>query len=222
MWRGVTTGGLYRFDALSGTRTWYHPLPQVDMWCPTWNHGLIVAYTDRIDVIAPDTAVSINTIYDNDQAPGAGSGQAAVVLGNLAYVTNGGRLVAYDLLNTRIAWALAIGASGQVATDGNELFVIAHGSLSARAPSDGTQRWSWTSPSSEGLSSNLIVTDSHLIAGDSIGTYLVNRTTHQADAALPATGMLAYGADTLVMADTNGIVHAYHVPTDSLFTGGFD
>jgi outer membrane protein assembly factor BamB len=219
---GGTYGGLYRFDASIGTQTWYRPLPQTDMWCPTWNHGVIVAYTDRMDVIAPDSAVPINIIYDNDQVQGIGPGQAAVVIGNLAYVSNGGRLVAYDLLNGRVAWALAIGAAGQVATDGDELFVIANGALTARAPSDGSLHWSWTSPSSAGLSSNLIVTDSHLIAGDSLGTYLVNRTTHQADAALPASGMLAYGADTLVVADTGGRVHAYRVPTESLFADGFD
>jgi outer membrane protein assembly factor BamB len=221
---GGTYGGLYRFDASSGAELWYAPLPQTDMWCPTWDNGLIVAYTNRMDVIAPSTHLSLNIIYDNDWTPnlGSGPGQAAVVLGNLAYVTNGGRLVAYDLFNARVAWALAIGAIGQVATDGNELFVIANGALSARAPTDGAEHWSWTPPSPTGLNSNLIVTDSHLIAGDSVDTYLVNRTTHQADAVLPATGMLAYGADTLVIADLSGVVHAYRVPTDSLFADGFD
>lgn len=219
---GGTYGGVYRFDAVTGLENWYTELPQYDMWCPTWNNGLIVAYTDRIDVIAPDTGIVINTIYDNDFAPGSSPEQAAIVLGNFAYVTNGGRLVAFDLLGAAVAWAESIQATGQIATDGSELFVISSGALTSRSPVDGALHWTWTSPSPAGVNTNLIVTDSHILVGDANGTYAVNRTTHQADFALPDTGLLAYGDDALVIADASGVVHTYRIPTDSLFANGFD
>jgi hypothetical protein len=70
---------------------------------------------------------------------------------------------------------------------------------------------------------NLIVTDSHVIAGDGTNTYLVNRTTHKTDGTpFPASGKLAYGSDRLVIADSGGVVHVYFLPTDKMYANGFD
>ena len=221
---GGAYGGIYSFSGSDGALNWYTGLPQYDSWSPTWANGLLVAYTDQLDVVTPDTGLKIVTIPDPNYVwSGYSPSQAAVVIGNYAYVTNGGRLMAYDMLAQNIAWAKAISATGQVATDGTQLFVIAGGALSVRNPVDGSLLWSWVPSPSGSVTTNLIVTDSHIIAGDGTSTYLVNRTTHKTEGTpFPASGKLAYGSDRLVIADASGFVHVYFLPTDEMFANSFD
>jgi hypothetical protein len=221
---GGSYGGIYSFSAVDGALNWYTGLPQYDSWSPTWANGLLVAYTNELDVVTPDTGLKIITIPDPNYVwSGYSPNQAAVVLGNYAYVTNGGRLMAYDMLAQNIAWAISIAATGQIATDGKQLFVIAGGALSARNPANGTLLWSWVPSASGSVVTNLIVTDSHVIAGDGTNTYLVNRATHQTDGTpFGASGNLAYAGDRLVIADDNGVVHVYFLPSDKVFASNFE
>jgi hypothetical protein len=220
---GGSYGGIYSFNGQDGSMNWYAGLPQYDSWSPTWAQGLLVAYTNELDVITPDTGLKLATITDpNYSWSGYSPNQAAVVLGNYAYVTNGGRLIAFDMLQQTIAWAKPISAAGQVATDGTQLFVTSGGALSVRDPATGSLLWSWVPSASGSVTTNIIVTDSHVIAGDGTNTYLINRATHLTDGTLNASGMLAYAADTLVVADAQGIVHAFRLPTDEIFGDSFD
>jgi hypothetical protein len=220
---GGTYGGIYSFNGHDGTMNWHTGLPQYDSWSPTWADGLLVAYTDRLDVVTPDTGLRIITIEDPNYVwSGYSPNEAAVVVGNDAYVTNGGRLMAFDMLQQTIAWEQAIGAYGQVATDGRELFVPDATGFSAHDPATGSTLWSWLAPGSGGVTTNVILTDSHVIAGDGEHTYLVSRTTHQTVTTFDASGMLAYAADTLIVADVQGSVHAFRVPTDEMFGDGFE
>lgn len=220
---GGTYGGMYKFDAGDGAMQWFAPLPQYNEWSPTWANGTLLAYTNRLDIIDPATGQSLGTIEDPDYTwTGYSARQAAVVAGNLAYVTNGGRLVAHDLDLQTIAWAHDINAAGQVATDGSELFVRAGGALSVHDPATGNRLWMWVPTPSGNVATNLIVTRNYVIAGDGSSTYLVNRVTHQTDRVYPASGMLAYAADTLVIATPEGLVEAYDLPTDEIFADGYD
>ena len=216
-------GGMYSFDGISGVMNWYSGLPQYDSWSPTWADGLLIAYTDELDIIAPSTGLNLGTISDpNYSWSGYSPDQAPVVIGNLAYVTNGGRLVAFDTLNQIIAWTVAISASGQVATDGTELFLNSGGTLSARDTGTGAAHWSWVPTPTGSIASNIIVFDSHVVVGDGTSTYVVNRATHKTEQVFPAAGKLAYAADRLFIADTSGVVHAYFLPTDKLFNDAFE
>lgn len=220
---GGTYGGIYSFSGQDGSMNWYTGLPQYDSWSPTWAQGLLVVYTNELDIITPATGLKLATITDpNYSWSGYSPNQAAVVVGNYAYVTNGGRLIAFDMLQQTIAWTKAISATGQVATDGTQLFVTAGGALSVRDPATGSLLWSWVPSASGNLTTNIIVTDSHVIAGDGTNTYLINRATHLTDRTFNASGMLAYAADTLFVADAQGIVHAFGLPTDEIFGDGFE
>lgn len=220
---GGTYGGMYSFDAIGGKQIWYTGLPQYDSWSPTWTNGKLLAYTNQLDVLAPDTGQILGTITDPDYYwSGYSPNQAPVVVGDYAYVTNGGRLVAFNIQNNTIAWARSISATGQVATDGQQLFVIAGGALSVREPSTGNPLWAWVPSASGSITTNLIVTKSHVIAGDGNQTYLVNRTTHLVDHTFPVSGLLAYAADTLVVATQASLVYAFNLPTDELFANGFE
>lgn len=220
---GGEYGGIYSFNGQDGSINWYTGLPQYDSWSPTWSDGRLVVYTDELDVISPATGQTIATILDPNYVwSGYSPDQAPVVLGDNAYVTNGGRLMAFDMQQQTIAWAEDIGAAGQVATDGAQLFVVAGGALSVRDPSAGAFIWEWVPTGSGSVVTNIIVTESHVIVGDGVSTYLVNRATHQTDLTLPVSGMMAYAADTLVIADATGTVTAFKLPGDAIFEDGFE
>lgn len=219
---GGTYGGLYSLDGNGKTR-WFTQLPQFDGWSPTWFNGTLLAYTNVLTVVEPSTGLVLGRIHDPDYAwAGYTVDQAPVVVGTRAYVTNGGRLVAFDLASMQIAWARGVGASGQVSTDGEQLFVVAGGALSVHDPVTGDRQWSWVPSPSGAIATRIIVTDSHVIVGDQSQTYLVNRGSRQTEQTLPVSGALAYAADTLVIGMTDGNVAAYHLPTEALFADDFE
>lgn len=216
-------GGIYKVSETGGKVNWYSGLPQYDSWSPTWANGSILAFTNRLDIIDPESGEITATIEVPDYYwSGYSPNQAPVVVGDLAYVTNGGRLVAFDLVQHTIAWMRDVGAVGQIATDGNELMLVAGGALSIRGSALGNFLWSWVPSATGSLVTNVIVTDSHVIVGDSTRTYLVNRESHLTDRVFEVTGMLAYAADTLIVADAKGMVHAFALKTDELFDTSFE
>lgn len=220
---GGMYGGAYSFDTQDGYMNWYTNLPQFDRWSPTWWNGSLVIYTNRLDVLTASSGADSKTIADPGFVfPYQGTNQAPVVVGDYAYATNAGRLLAFDMQAGTQPWALAIGASGQVATDGTQLFVVAGSALSVRDPATGAEAWSWTPPASHAATPGFVVTDSHVVVGDGTSTYLVNRTTHTADATYAASGLIAYAADVLVIADTGGGVHAFSLPSDAIFRSAFE
>lgn len=219
---GGTYGGLYSYNESDGANQWFTgAVNQYDGWSPTWNNGTLLVFTDALYTIAADTGLIISKIplYGNVGS----SNQAPVVVGNYAYVTFYGNLVAFDLLNQVIAWQQNINASGQVSTDGTELFVKAGGALSVRDPTTGNQLWSWAPAATASVMSNIVVTKSHVIASDLNATYLISRITHVTDATIPHGGPeIAYGDDTVVVAsDLNSTVSAYYLPTDEVFSNSF-
>ncbi len=220
---GGTYGGIYSIDGQGGKMQWYTGLPQYDAWSPTWASGKLLAYTNRLDIIAPTTGESLGSIPDPNYAwSGYSPNQSTVAIGNFAYATNGGRLIAFDIQSLTIAWTRSISAAGQIATDGQQLFVIAGGALSVRDPANGNLLWAWVPSASGIIVTNLIITKNHVIAGDDTNTYVVNRITHQIDQTFPVSGMLAFAKETLVVATEAGFVNAFNLPTDELFVGDFD
>ena len=219
---GGQFGGMYGMNTDDGSQIFYTNLPQYDSWSPTWHDGTLIAFTDRLDVVAAATGQVITTIVDPDYYwSGYSPNEAPVVVGDFAYVTNGGRLIAFDLVNEDIAWQRDISATGQVTTDGTQLFVVAGGALSVRDPANGDLLWAWVPSTSGSVTTRIVVTDSHVILGDETSTYLVNRETHAVDSTLAATGMIAYAEDTIFIADDTGTVSAYRAD-DLIFASGFE
>jgi hypothetical protein len=219
---GGEYGGLYAFNEADGSQQYYTNLPQYDSWSPTWADGNLVVYTNELDVISASTGQVVQTITDPDYNwQGYSPDQSPVIIGNLAYVTNYGRLVAFDLQQGTIAWVRDVAATGQISTDGTDLFVIAGGALTVRDPANGDAIWSWIPSASGSVTTRIVVTKSHVIVGDGTNTYLVNRTTHQTDSTLATSGLIAYAEDTIFIADNAGMLSAYRF-VDAIFASGFD
>jgi hypothetical protein len=219
---GGEYGGMYAFNEADGSQRFYTGLPQYDSWSPTWADGNLVVYTDELDVISASTGQVVQTITDPDYDwRGYSPDESPIVLGNRAYATNYGRLIAFDLGQGTIAWVRDVAATGQISTDGIDLFVVAGGALTVRDAASGDAIWSWVPSASGSVTTRIVVTKSHVIVGDDTNTYLVNRTTHRTDSTLATSGLIAYAEDTIFIADSSGTLSAYRF-VDPIFASGFD
>ncbi len=216
-------GGAYAFNVASGLEAWYVGLPQYEAWTPTvFGTDKLVSYTSRISVHDRATGTVLYAIDDPAYSwNGYTVGQTPAILGDFAYVTNGGSLVAYDLASRTVAWKLPINASGQISNDGNELFVVNAGTVSARKAVDGSLRWA-VEPPAGGFRSQVLIFRNHLLVSDGYATYLISRHTHEIDRFWPVGGLLAYGDGHLFVGESSGRVTAIELASTPLFQDGFE
>ncbi len=220
---GGEYGGAYAFDISDGTQNWFCELPFYDGLTPVpaGDEALLV-FTNRLSVLNRDNGLPAYEIIDPGYAPnGRSVGQTPVVIGDMAYVTYDGFLVAYDLIARLVAWKLPISAYGQVSTDGSVLFVIAGSSLSARHPTDGAALWSVTSPTG-GFAPQILVFRNHVVVGNDTTTYLIDSRTRSIQRSWPIGGLLAYGDHRLLIGDSRGAVTAIRLSSTALLTDGFE
>jgi len=220
-------GGFASVSTATGQVDWLSQSQLGDGHVASVANGYVYGNTVTLNVLDPvggATVVSIVNLYDNsDQA----TSKAPVLLNNNAYVTQGSKVVVFDLGLSQYAWNLDNYASGQVATDGQEIFYLSTGALSVHDAATGALHWGWEAPISGpagggDISDNFIVTKSHLILTDGANIYFINRTTHHEEASFTTGGALAYAADTLFVADLSGNVTAFRVPTNELFHNSFE
>jgi len=213
---GGNSDGIYSFDAATGAVNWFTSLPQAEFWSPTWWRGKILVHTNELDVL--DETTGAKQITMDDPTAYEFHHPAVMVVPPYAYVMKGAKLQAYDLNTRTIAWSRTISNAGQfwseMATDGNELFVIDNGLLTSVDPSTGALLWYWRPAApSTAVNSNVIVTLSHVIVSNMDHTYMISRDTHLTEKTLPVGGNnLAFGEGELFIAsDFTGIVYAFGV-----------
>jgi len=216
---GGESGGIYSFDAVTGAENWFTSLPQAEFWSPTWWRGKIVVNTKELDVLDESTGTRQITLGDPNAA--AFHHPAVMVFPPYAYVMKDSEIRAYDLNTQTLAWSRTIWNAGEfwseMASDGNELFIIDNGMLTSVDPSTGALLWYWRpSLPNTSVNSNVIVTLSHVIVSNMQHTYMINRYTHLTENTLPIGGnILAFGEGQLFVAsDQQGIVSAFVVPEE--------
>lgn len=221
-YQGGIYGGLYLANDATASMIWFSGQQQYESWAPTtWSDPTsVIGYTNQIMII--NTADGSNRATINDPAynwSGYTVGQAPIIVGDHAYVTNGGTIVDYDLTRLTVAGHYGTGASGQIATDGTSLFTIEAGALVVRSPQGAFQ---WSAEAANGnLVSPIIVFKSHVVAAGSNGAVIIDRSTHQPVQVLRASGLLAYANDKLIIGLVTGETIAYSLPS-ILFKDDFE
>jgi hypothetical protein len=215
-------GGLYSLSVQKGVVQWFAALPQMDGWAPTWDDGKVLTFTNQLDEFGSSNgAVESNVMLTYAWQP-TRDNQAPVVVRGFAYVGYG-RLYAFDIANQQLAWTSPLPVYSQISTDNRSLYAVVDGGLDVIDPTDGSVQWTWTPAAGATLSSNILVTASHVLVGGTDATYAINLQTHALDHTFAAGGALSYGADTLVISGTQGTLSAFTLPsTDSLFANGFE
>jgi outer membrane protein assembly factor BamB len=223
-------GDVHRLASISasnGATLWSVPIVDHDTRAVTVTGGFVYSISDGLAIIDPADGATLDFIAaPGEDDPFAGP-RAPTVVGATAFATSSEELIAFDLASGEIASSLAIHASGQIATDGTEIFVLSAGALSVRDAASGVLHWGFEAPQTGpvnpgALSDNIVVLKSHVVVSDGISTYIVNRSTRQPELSYALGGRLAYAADKLLIADGAGNVTAFDLPSDELFRGDFE
>jgi hypothetical protein len=214
--------------AANGQLLWQSAATSGDGRVPTWFGGRIYGYSTRLNVYDAASGASDGSIVNPADMADTSSARAPVIAGGLAYATQGGKIIAMDLSVPHVAWTKDVNASGQVATDGSSVFYLSAGALTLRDSALGTLQWGWEAPSggpaSTGglLTDNFIITRTHVILTDLLSTYFIDRHLHKVVGSYSVGGLIALAADRLVIADAQGIVTVFRLPSDELFANAFE
>ena len=219
-------GGAYGFARSDGLEEWHEPLAQYDTWTPTqYGNDKLVVYTNQLQVLERATGAVLSTIPIPDYDWGGYTvAQTPVLVGNIAYVTNGGRLFAFDLVAEELAWSIDTNAFGQVSTDGSQLALIESGALSVRDAATGAYLWGWEASGGSGLRPQVLLFRHHIIVATGESTYVVDRRTHREVASWPMGGLLAYGdGHLLIGAELEpAALTAIQLPSTPFLRDGFE
>ncbi|HEX5355556.1 MAG TPA: PQQ-binding-like beta-propeller repeat protein [Aquabacterium sp.] len=206
-------GGAYSFNLASGNQRWFTGLEQYDGWTPAVSDKYVVTYTGgNLRVLDPNTGAVTQTISDpNFSWSGWTAGPAPVLVGDHAFETAAGHLSSFNLLTGGIDWSVS-GVTGQIATDGHEIFAIRNGTLSSLDLLTGATNWMWEDPGNSSFSGEVLATQNYVFVSGSSQSYVIDRVTHKVVKTFGDTGRIALGNDMMYIATASGLV-AYNVTT---------
>ncbi len=193
---GGTYGGFEVFNALTGPLLWKTDLMDwTESIEPAVNEELVFATKDG-DLRAKNRLTGAEKFVID-----ASLAAQTPVLGSRGNVlAAGATLVSFDIATRARAWEVtAAGGFFQNPAVGNGVvFCLQSGGLVAFHEASGERLWQWRSPQGE-LSSNLVVTASHVFVGTSTATYAVDVTTHEQAWSYAQEGALALSKDGVLL-----------------------
>ncbi|MCS0633782.1 PQQ-like beta-propeller repeat protein [Telluria mixta] len=208
-------GGMSKFSSVTGSQTWWANMPQYDSWTPAVDARYAYGYMSG-QLIAVDVATGNDrwTVTDPENS-WAGYGGAPVVLTNdLAFVANGGRVMAFDIAKHTRAWSVTGTVTGQPAFGNGTLYVLnANGTvLEARAPADGRLQWTSESLGSD-FFTRVIVTRNLAFVSSAMRTVAIDLVTHKAVWSYPLGGDLSISANGIlyILGTTGGALAAVNL-----------
>ncbi len=225
-------GGMYSYNAITGTENWFGTVPQYDGWTPTIDGTYAYAYTGSGDITPIQGVLTMIKIADGTTAATVVDPvytwtgytmNSAVVLGNgnTAFTVNGGRLVSWNtqLDSTHkpmIRWSVTSGYSGQPSFANStptshvgRVFVSNNGQLNVINGPTGQTLWTWAPPTGS-IQGTMVVTDDLVFASTGTTTYAISRAHHTAVWSYDVSGIMAFSNSTLYVAGSDGNVYAFH------------
>lgn len=213
---GGTYGGMYGFDAYSGSQLWFaNNLPQVDGWTPAVDAGRAYTYVggNAPGLFAEDRTTGMPAFVVADPNFSWNDIGHAAVLGdhNDILVVNGGRLLSFDTTSQAIRWSVQSQFTGQPSLANDRIYVIDAGKLRVLDEVTHAEIWSWQ-PVGASLVAPLIVTDRHVFVSAAQSVYAVDLASRQPVWSYPVGGQLALADNTLYVASQNGTLTAFAGP----------
>jgi outer membrane protein assembly factor BamB len=187
-------GGLSKFGGSDAHLNWSIYLPQDSNWTPAVDDTYVYAYmSGTLYAIKPADGTTAFRI-DDPYTFSYGGPASPVTLGNkMAYVTDGYRMFAFDLVKRQLAWAMDKLRFGQPALANNTVYVMAtSNTLEARSAANGQRQWTASLPGgSNEVLYNIVVTNKHVFVGLREQTVAVDLDTHAVVWSYPMGGTLA-------------------------------
>jgi outer membrane protein assembly factor BamB len=179
--------------------------------------GLVYAYTGsyqpKLTVADAATGAVAYEIADPGFVWDGWSMNTAPTLGGASnvLVTNGGRLISFNLLSRSIGYALTGAFRGQPTVANGVVYVVNNGQVEARQESDGSLQWSWVPPEGQ-PAGPMIATKNLLLVSTAANTYAVDLASHAQVWTYPAGGHLTLSAQgILFIAQSSGRLTAVSV-----------
>lgn len=187
-------GGMIKFDAASHTRLWASTaLPQYDGWTPAVDASYAYVYmSGSVYALRAGDGGTAFSIVDPDNSWSGYTG-ATVVLSdkNTVFVTNGGRLMAFDLAGRNRAWSANGSARGQPAYAHEVVYVLNANGTVLEAHAGATGALLWTSNSLSGSFSRLVLSDNLAFLSSDESTVAIDLATHKTVWQYPLGGELS-------------------------------
>ena len=210
-------GGMYAFSATEGVQRWFAALNQYDQFTPAVSDGRVYAYTGnnqpKLTVADAATGAIVYEIADPGFVWDGWSMNTAPTLGDASnvLVTNGGRLISFNLESRSIGYALSSNFRGQPTVANGVVYVANNGQVEARRESDGALQWSWAPPAGQPVGP-MIATKNLLVVSTAANTYAVDLASRGQVWSYPAGGHLTLSAQgILFIAQSSGRLTAVSV-----------
>lgn len=207
-------GGMYSFNAQNGSQNWFAATNQYDEWVPAVADGRVYAYTGsytpKLSVVDAASGAELYSIADPNFSWNGWSMGVAPVLGssNNVLVTQGGRLLSFDLAGRRIGWTQTGSFGGNVTLSDGVIYVFNNRQVEARKESDGSLLWVWIPPEGQ-PQRTMAVTRNILFVSTAANTYAVDLATRRHTWSYPAGGHISISRDgVLFIARADGKLSA--------------
>jgi len=200
---------------VGGSRTWWASMPQYDSWTPAIDARYAYAYMSG-QFIAVDVATGTDrwTVTDPENSWSGYTGAPVVLTDSLAFVANGGRVMAFDLAKHTRAWSVTGTVTGQPAFGNGTVYVLnANGTvLEARSPTDGKLQWTSESLGS-GFYTRVIVTRNVAFVSSDTRTLAIDLATRKIVWNYPLGGDLSISANGVlyILGTTGGALAAVNL-----------
>ncbi|BBM04122.1 hypothetical protein GL2_41960 [Microbulbifer sp. GL-2] len=189
-------GGLYSFALSDGSESWFTSTARYEDFTPAVDEEYVYAFITDLQVFYRDSGeLAYNIEYPNFDWRGYSVNLATVLTRyNHVLAIQSGSLVVFDLDKRNILWEkTSAGFSGQPASSGGIIYALQSGILKAIDEEDGSEVWAWEAPTL--LTSNIVVTRTHIFVGGSSHTYAINIGTQELDWSFESSGHLSLGDD---------------------------
>ncbi len=200
---GGSYGGLYGFDATTGTQRFFVAQGQVDNWTPGYADGVVYSCVNgQFTATNPVAGSQLWTRNVVAASTNYNEGSVPVLADNKAIMRIPGRLVVLDVTTRTQTWFVDGAFSGTPAVANGVVYVLANSAVQAYDLSTGASAGTFATGGT-GLSGQPLLTKDLLLVSDSSNTYIFNRSTSALQQVLPAGGALSYAAGRLYIATTS-------------------
>jgi outer membrane protein assembly factor BamB len=168
-------GGLVTFNAITGAKGWEISTPTVewaDYWEPAVNElGLFVVAQNKLRALS---RVNGSVIFEIE-SPQPINVQTPIIGSKGNVLTRGAGITSYDIATRKVAWQTPNRSSpySSIAVGNGQVYALSGNTITVFDETNGRSLWSWTRPNTN-LTSNIVVTASHLFVADNSNTYAVD------------------------------------------------
>ncbi len=214
-----SNGGIVGFNASASRIAWTNAsLPKYDACSPSVEGQFAYAYVlNQVHAISTADGSAAFTITQADGATQGQKSQPLVVGDGMAYVTDGSRLIGFDLQTRTRAWVAAVSPSLQPVLGNNHVFSLGENGtvVEARLPRTGDLKWKSGMLTNWSLGTPyeqlLVTADLLFVSGPNV-TIALDLATHQVVWSYPLGGKLAISdRGVLYIADASGRLDAVNL-----------